>query len=90
MLVPSGAKTSETKYAANGELFARLELTADLSVDTAHGRLILQSVHTALVAPAAAPAHTVAGGDADGELSTGAAAGASEAKSTALPEKVCL
>ena len=51
MLTPSAPNTN-AKYALDGELFARMELTSELSDDTTHGRLILQSVHSVLIAPA--------------------------------------
>ncbi|XP_064632641.1 probable helicase with zinc finger domain isoform X2 [Lineus longissimus] len=49
MLMPSLITTA--KYAVNGELFAQLDLTMEVSEDTSHGRLILQNVHTVLIAP---------------------------------------
>ena len=49
MLMPS--TVSSAKYAQNGQLFARMELTSDLSEDTEHGRLILQNVYTVYLAP---------------------------------------
>ena len=52
MLTPAAKPTA--KYAHEGELFARMDLTSDISEDTSHGRLILQNAHTVLIAPAAA------------------------------------
>ena len=52
MLTPAAKPTA--KYAHEGELFARMDLTSEVSEDTSHGRLILQNAHTVLIAPAAA------------------------------------
>ena len=49
MLMPSANATA--KYAVNGELFAQMTLSLDVSEDTAHGRLILQNVNSVLIAP---------------------------------------
>lgn len=48
LLMPSLLSTA--KYAAGGQLFAHLPLHSDISEDTAHGRLILQNVHTVYLA----------------------------------------
>ncbi|XP_066291316.1 probable helicase with zinc finger domain isoform X2 [Branchiostoma lanceolatum] len=50
MLLPG---TSGAKYAQSGELYSRVKLIEDLSEDTMAGRLILNSVQTVLLAPAA-------------------------------------
>lgn len=43
VLVPYAADTL-TKFARQGELYARLDLRDELSEDTKHGRLILENV----------------------------------------------
>ena len=50
MLMPSAASNT-AKYAQNGEMFARLRLTSQLSEDTSAGRLVLQNVHAVHLAP---------------------------------------
>ncbi|XP_013382941.1 probable helicase with zinc finger domain [Lingula anatina] len=49
ILLPANNATA--KYAVNGELFARMKLNTEISEDTSHGRLILQTVNTVLLAP---------------------------------------
>ncbi|XP_047469239.1 probable helicase with zinc finger domain [Penaeus chinensis] len=49
MLLPSTASTA--KYSRPGELFAKLELSSEISEDSHHGRLVLSNCNTILVAP---------------------------------------
>ncbi len=49
MLMPSTVQTA--KFVQNGELFARMKLNAEISEDTAEGRLILQNVRCLHLAP---------------------------------------
>ncbi|KAA0196630.1 hypothetical protein HAZT_HAZT002454 [Hyalella azteca] len=48
ILMPS--TSSMAKYAPPGELFARLELSSDISEDSPHGRLILTNCNSILIA----------------------------------------
>ncbi|XP_014678859.1 PREDICTED: probable helicase with zinc finger domain [Priapulus caudatus] len=49
LLMPSTVSTA--KYAQGGELFARMKLIAEISEDTAAGRLLLNNVQTVVLAP---------------------------------------
>ncbi len=49
--VMQNTESKEYKFANNGELYAQMNLSSDLSEDTAQGRLILQTVNTAYIAP---------------------------------------
>ena len=49
MLVPGGFRLA--KFSSDGQLFARMKLENELSEDTMHGRLVLQSANTVLFAP---------------------------------------
>ncbi|XP_052786949.1 uncharacterized protein LOC128222124 isoform X1 [Mya arenaria] len=53
-LKPIDNPTSETLYAQDGELFARISLNDELSVDSKIGKMILRQTHMIWIAPVAA------------------------------------